>query len=125
LTPVSLIPSRISRTNRSTIQSFVRYARKPGSSTNAYTPVATTMFRSTPWFTRWMRGMSRPRPYAGRVEDGLDPRFAQPSERCDRPGDALVLVPVGRPEVRAETRQRAGIEDEHVLVHERRAERVE
>ena len=66
--------------------------------------------------------MFRPSPGTVGIDDRLDAAVAQPRSFCDRVGDAHLLVPVARaPEV-AVVLQRLGVEDEDVLVHERRAE---
>ena len=80
------------------------------------------MWRSTSALIRWMRGMFRPRPERRRVDERLDAAVAQPPQLRDRVGDAHLLVPVALAPDVAEVHERLGIEHEHVLVHQRRAE---
>ena len=122
LTPVSSMPSRISRTKNSAIASGLRYPKKFGSSRNAYTPVATTMLMSTSALMRWMRGMKRPSPGAVGSTIVSMPAALDCSQLLDRVGDTDLLVPVARTPHVPVVLERLRLEDEDVLVHQRRAE---
>jgi hypothetical protein len=57
-----------------------------------------------------------------RVDDRADPGLAHRAQLDDPVIEALLLIPVGRPEGVPVVLQRLGLQDEHVLVHQRGAE---
>ena len=120
LTPVSSMPSRISRTNSSVdhvVRAVGQEARQLEEVVDARRDDDVEVDLGVDALDA---GDEAAKPRDGRVDDRADPAAAQTPQLLHGIGDAHVLVPVALAPGVPVVLQRLGVHDEDVLVHERR-----